>query len=327
MTNKIQNTDLQNEFGYLIEKIEKASFSQDPFKHIIIDNFLSVKHFSQITSAEELKRPVFSTTEKLIEDLLLQNYKAQPFPGCSTNIDEYIKAINTKNWKVDKGLLEGFGMAFRLKKYQTPILDRITQFLNSSEFKSSIEKKFGITKSNYVETAIQKYLQGYEISPHPDIRKKAATYMLNINTDIESENIDIHTFLCKFKPEKSYIYDFWKNNKDIDRCWVPWEWCDNVLETNTNNSIIMFSPSDDSLHAVKLDYNHLDYQRTQIYGNLWYEEKTTKYSSTYKNITTPDINIKRIKKDNKRPQKTLKQRIVSKIPTRIKLLLKNKNNQ
>lgn len=26
------------------------------------------------------------------------------------------------------------------------------------------------------------------------------------------------------------------------------------------------------MHAVKLDYNHLKFQRNQIYGNLWYEK-------------------------------------------------------
>lgn len=37
-----------------------------------------------------------------------------------------------------------------------------------------------------------------------------------------------------------------------------------------NNSIIMFAPSNDTLHSVRLDYNHLPLQRTQIYGNLMF---------------------------------------------------------
>ena len=51
---------------------------------------------------------------------------------------------------------------------------------------------------------------------------------------------------------------------------MPWDWCE-VQKTQTeNNSIVIFSPSNDTLHAVKADYNHLTYQRTQLYGNLWY---------------------------------------------------------
>lgn len=314
--------DVLTEFGYLIEKIEKAEFAQAPFQHIIIDNFLTDAHFKAITAAKELTRPVFSSTEELIDDLLAQNYAPQPFPGCIIDIEEYIKAINSNTWEVDKDLLEGFGMAFRLKEYQSPILERITKFLNSSAFKTTIEKKFNITRSNFVETAIQKYLQGYEISPHPDIRKKAATYMLNINTDPASENIDIHTYLCKFKEEKSYIYDFWKKHQDIDRCWVPWDWCTNVLKTNTNNSIVLFAPSDKSLHAVKLDYDHLRFQRTQIYGNLWYEEMTTKYAPTYKDIASPNIDLERLKKETKRAAPSIKERIIAKIPAGIIKLLK-----
>lgn len=318
MKKKIDESELLNEFGYLLEKIESSTFSNDPFEFILIDDFLSKEHFDQFTSANEIKRPVSLNTETLIDDLIQNGYKVQSFPGCSSSIKEYLKAINSGNWKVDQGLLEGFGMVFRLKKYQTSILKRLTRFLNSQEFKSVIERKFNITEKNYVETGIQKYLQGYEISPHPDIRKKAATYMLNINTDKDSENIDIHTYLCKFKPEKEYIYEFWKNNKEIDRNWVPWEWCDITLKTNANNSIILFAPSNYSLHAVKLDYNHLIFQRTQVYGNLWYNKKSTVYSPTYLDIATSPIDISRIKKEH---NKSAIKKIITKIPRYIKRIL------
>ena len=38
--------------------------------------------------------------------------------------------------------------------------------------------------------------------------------------------------------------------------------------TNKNNSIVLFKPDIDTLHAIKLDYNHNKFQRTQLYGNL-----------------------------------------------------------
>ena len=38
---------------------------------------------------------------------------------------------------------------------------------------------------------------------------------------------------------------------------------------------MLFSPADDTLHGVKTDYDHLLSQRTQLYGNLWYETANT----------------------------------------------------
>ena len=36
--------------------------------------------------------------------------------------------------------------------------------------------------------------------------------------------------------------------------------------------MVLFAPGDDTLHAVKSAYNHLLTQRTQLYGNLWWNE-------------------------------------------------------
>lgn len=281
--------NLFEEFGYLISKIENAPMSTSPFEHVIIDDFLSETHFNEVTKANEIKRPIFDSTEDLIDDLLKNGYNVQHFPGCSTSIDEYLKAFNSGDWGVEKGLLEGFGLTFRLNSYATPILKRLIDFLNTAEFKAVIEKKFGINNPNYLETVFQKYLHGYEISPHPDIRKKAATYMLNLNPFEGSEDVAIHTHLLRFNEERDYIYDFWKNNKDIDRCWVPWDWCESEFQTSKNNSIVLFAPSDDTLHAIKLDYDHLQFQRTQIYGNLWYDTSTAVFSSNYHEISNSSI--------------------------------------
>jgi len=273
-----------DEFGYIIDKIRSAKFTLSPFKFIQINNFLSGEHFNQIISAPEINRPVFSDTASLINDLQQTGYKVQGFPGCSSSIKEYLSCYKSNNWPVDKNLLAGFGLTFRMEHYKTPLLEKFVDFLNSVKFKTTLEEKFGITRSNYVETAIQKYLHGYEISPHPDIRQKCLTYMLNINTSNESEQIPIHTYLLKFKPERQYIYDFWKYNTEVDRCWVPWDWCESNFEANANNSIVIFSPSDDTLHAVKLRYDHLKFQRTQVYGNLWFDESLVKYKLEYDDI-------------------------------------------
>ena len=45
-----------------------------------------------------------------------------------------------------------------------------------------------------------------------------------------------------------------------------------VKQQKQNNSIVIFSPSFDTMHAVKASYCHLGGQRTQAYGNLWFKE-------------------------------------------------------
>jgi hypothetical protein len=111
---------------------------------------------------------------------------------------------------------------------------------------------------------------------------------------------------------------------------VPWDWCTTKIKTNTNNSIVLFSPSNESLHAVKLDYNHLNFQRTQIYGNLWYNKTTPLYATTYKDIAHPEIDIENIKKNASikyRPRKkTLKEKIISNIPNGVKQVVKKIKN-
>ena len=145
----------------------------------------------------------------------------------------------------------------------------------AQKIKSKINTLVGLDIGYYedclIDGGIQKYLDGYEISPHPDTRKKAATFMVNINPTDKSEKLNHHTHYLKFKKTYSYVEEFWKGNLDIDRAWVPWEWAETVKQQSKNNSIVLFSPSDDTLHGVKASYNHLTTQRTQLYGNLWYK--------------------------------------------------------
>jgi hypothetical protein len=144
--------------------------------------------------------------------------------------------------------------------------------MNSHRFHEALVQKFNITDETRVLTAIQKNLTMYEISPHPDINEKALTYLLNINRDDECEEMEIHTHLLRFKEEYTAVEDFWENAPSIKRCWVPWGWCETVKTISKNNSIVMFQPNSKpaSLHAIKLDYDHFQSQRTQVYGNLMY---------------------------------------------------------
>ncbi|MFK8037467.1 MAG: hypothetical protein AB8B74_04205 [Crocinitomicaceae bacterium] len=279
------STNLMQKFGYLIEKINAANFDSAPFSHIIIDDFLSKEHYHEITKADEINFPKQESAEGLIEYLKTNGYAAQNFPGCTTSEKDYLYSINNNYWPVDSGIMEGFGMTFRLLNYKNETIRELIEFLNTPVFQKCLLEKFSLEQKEYkIETAVQKYLHGYEISPHPDIRRKALTYMLNINPFEGAEDMDIHTYLLKFTDSKSYLKDFWKHNLDIDRCWVPWSWCETVKKTNKNNSIVIFAPSNDSMHAVKLNYDHLAAQRTQVYGNVWHKEETVKYALEYKQI-------------------------------------------
>ncbi|MDC1066125.1 hypothetical protein OAQ86_06880 [Candidatus Pseudothioglobus singularis] len=276
-----------SKFDYLLDKINNAKFSTEPFSHLLIEDFLSDEHFEQIVSSSQLNKTKFSDTRKMLECFLDDGFEIATFPGCIKSVDDYVEFIDGGMKKVKNRLIEGYGkgvilsygMAIGIKEHKHKSTENLVNFVKSSKFKSCLESKFKISRRNYIDTNIQKYFSGYEISPHPDARRKALTYMLNINTDVASEKIQMHTKLMTFKDRYKYIYDLWKYNDDIDRCWVPWEWCNYHSHTFKNNSIIIFAPSYNTLHSIKLDYDHLSFQRTQLYGNLWYEEKLAHKSS------------------------------------------------
>ena len=95
------------------------------------------------------------------------------------------------------------------------ILSDIQIFLESAKFATEcIANKFNVNLSETkVDSGVPKYLDGYEISPHPDVRKKALTYMKpNINPHESSENINYHTHYMRFNNDKKHIQSFWANN-------------------------------------------------------------------------------------------------------------------
>ena len=201
-------------FKYLTDKIKEASFSEFPFRHVHIDNFLAENHFRQVIAAPELAIPPVRSDAELFDALFTQGYRIIGFPGCITDRKAYLE------WHVSKSkstrvhtTLEGFGMTLRLMgDKRTPIVQDLTEFTGSSEFMGLLAEKFGldygIIKS---DTGLQKYLDGYEISPHPDIRRKALTYMLNINPHANSEKLNHHTHYLTFRPEYKYVQAFWSH--------------------------------------------------------------------------------------------------------------------
>lgn len=261
---------------HVISKIQNTHFSKHPFKHIYIENLFSDDDFKKIIETPEISLKKCETDQELFEHLFENGFKIIKFPGCIADKDYYLDWHNSENQNdkkvINNDACEGFGMTLRLMSPKSQVLHDVKNFIESKEFMVLIAEKFDIDLSECeADNGIQKYLDGYEISPHPDIRRKALTYMVNINSTENSSQLDHHTRYLTLKDEYSYLSEFWKNNDTIDRAWVPWDWCKVEYEQKSNNSMVIFSPAHDTLHAVKADYNHLLGQRTQLYGNLWYK--------------------------------------------------------
>lgn len=259
-----------SDFSYISEKIKDAEFKQEPFKHLLIEDLLKQEHLDIVLSDSQVHFDEVDSTEILLKTLQNKGYRVQNFPGCTTDLGEYLHHYNNDSFPHGrKGTpIESYGVTYRLENISNPFIQQLTNYLNGEEFKQALEEKFEIKKQTRIITAIQKNLSHYEISPHPDVREKQLTYLLNINKNSSIDEVPIHTNLLKFKPEWEFIKDYWKNNHERNTTWVPWDWCETKVVTNKNNSIVLFKPSVDTLHAIKMIYDHTRYQRTQFYGNL-----------------------------------------------------------
>lgn len=268
-----------SQFSYLSEKIAAATFDFEPFRHLLIENFLSPEHLQAILSDPQVHFEEVGSTPELVRRLHTEGYEVQNFPGCTSDINEYLWHYENDSFPSGrKGTpIESYGITYRLQRHDTRFTAELVEYLNGQEFKKALEEKFGITTENRIVTAIQKNLSHYEISPHPDIREKTLTYLLNINKDSTADSLAIHTHLLKFKKEWQFIKEHWETDFSTNTTWVPWDWCESVIQTNKNNSIVLFKPSVDTLHGIKMKYDHTKLQRTQLYGNLM----------SFKNITDP----------------------------------------
>jgi hypothetical protein len=278
-------------FDYLIDKILNADFSNSPFKHIYIEDFFEKQHFDAIVNCSEISVGEASSDEDLFERLFKNNYKVVSFPGCTTDYREYIRKHSHGEALGSHTACESAGVVVRLYP-ERGILKTLSEFIASERFNAAIAKKFQVNFQDCaIDGGIQKYLDGYEISPHPDIRRKAATFMVNINPHPDSETHIHHTHYLRLKPEYQYIREFWESTPGADRQWVPWDWCDTCFMQTKNNSIVLFSPDNDTMHGVKAVYDHLTTQRTQLYGNLWYSEDETLYAPSWEKLEDKDFSI------------------------------------
>ena len=261
-------------FEYLLEKIRCAKFRDYPYRHILIENFFSDHDFQKIINGTQIKLPKADSIEDLIGILKTHGWTPRPFGGCTINEKAYIRWRNNKeNGYQNVDTCSGFGMAYDLLEPESKWLKDLRDFLRSEYFFNAIAEIFEITKQPFrIAGGCHKYLSGYEISPHPDSRNKALTYMININSNPLSERELHHTHYMTLKKRYEYISSYWEGNPEIDRSWLPWDWCNTVFQQNKNNSIVIFSPNNKTIHAINSNYDDLNHQRTQFYGNLWYKE-------------------------------------------------------
>lgn len=263
-------------FEYLEDRIRNAVVRTYPFKHIFIENFLDSQHLEMILKEKCMKVQLCPNPQVLRQRFNEKGWAQWNHPGCYKSIESYCYhkinrsvGLSEIQGTRDMPLLSSGGIAFRLERTSNLLAD-LLEFFKGDQFLNVLREHRLVDDSPYIhDCGFQKYLTGYEISPHPDTRNKALTWMLNLNPP-NFESISCHTHFLKFKPEYQAIERYWRENVYVQRYWVPWDWCSTQFIQNQNNSITIFAPSDDTLHAVKCQYVDSQDQRTQLYGNYWH---------------------------------------------------------
>ena len=285
---------------YLTEKIEASEPRKTPYKHLIIENYLEQKELEAILTDERTQTETCENDETLCRELNRKGYKPSWLPGSTDNIEDYL-ASRTEKRKISLNTTcKSKGMAFALKKISSgSTLDEVINYMRSDEYWDAIYRACKVNKNDkqrYV--AYTKYLDGHEISPHTDSRHKPVTFLLNLNQKNLNLPEESNTKIMRLKKEYKYIAEYWKYNKNVDRCWLPWDCCETVNEHSKNNSLLILPASNTSFHAIKLDYNHLKGQRSMIYGSAWGKSERFYEFPTWDDLEIKPSCTRRIKGDN-----------------------------
>ena len=231
---------------YIIKKIENAEIIVKPFPHIIIHNFIEDHDLKNIIENIEIDN--LNEIEK--------KYKKVHYPGAKL-INEEITNRPT-----------GIGLVYSLKDEYLNNNIELNTILSSKDFKQVLFKKLNISKNidGWNVYQINKDLNGYEISPHPDITGKVITYQINLSNTNILDNYELGTKFHTIKPEcLKFIKEL---SKKKTRPWGKWEWFDKGKSIPyKQNTFMAFAPSDISYHSVKLEnYPQEKYQRTMLRG-------------------------------------------------------------
>jgi hypothetical protein len=280
-------------FTYLLDKLNAAEVQRDPFPHVYVEDFLDQDDFEAVMGSPDITLPPAANVDELFSALDDSGYQPIEFPGCTKSRAEYAAWLEAAVKPTDThAACEGKGMAVRCTDLRSDAVRSLDSFFRSPELRDLLRRKFGITTPTQLDCGLQKYLNGYEISPHPDIRQKALTWMFNVNPGGNTEEKDYHTHYMTLRPEWNFIQKFWRDTPEAETCWLPWQWCETQARQRANNSIVVFSPRHDTLHAVRAHYDHLPAQRTQFYGNLWYKPHRLPFRPEFEDFadgTTPTL--------------------------------------
>src|SRR3954463_10598578 len=81
---------------YLLDKLDAAEISTDPFPHVYIENFLEDSDFKAVVSSPEISLRPAATIQELFSELDSADYKAIEFPGCTKSRAEYVAWVENK---------------------------------------------------------------------------------------------------------------------------------------------------------------------------------------------------------------------------------------
>jgi hypothetical protein len=138
---------------------------------------------------------------------------------------------------------EGCGVVMRLQAFpRHTILEEVGALFASMLFWTIAAARFGVPGA-YLrrDYGLRKYLDGYEISPHPDIRSKALTFMINVNPDPGCEALSFHTHHMTLRSERNHVSRIWADDPTADRRWLPWDGCETRWIQSRNNSMVIFA--------------------------------------------------------------------------------------
>ncbi len=181
------------DFSYVIEKIRTSPVVHEPFQHVHIEDLFLPEHFEAIRTSPEIASPPAASDAELIEHLAAVGYEVIHFPGALTDVAEYQRWHARKEYD-DRfgGVCEGFGLVLRLGSIASPILRAVNDLILSEPFNRAIAEKFGVDfDACHFDGGIQKYLDGYEISPHAHevprrVRDCAPRERMTINRTLRS---------------------------------------------------------------------------------------------------------------------------------------------